>query len=72
MRTDKYRYTIWFNNSFTSTQPYGDNRIYKRELYDYVKDPLEKENVIDEKDYKKIVEDLHKKMLAYLKSYEGK
>ena len=72
LRTDKYRYTIWFNNSFNSSQPYADNRIYKRELYDYVKDPLEKVNAVDDGSYKKILEDLHKKMLAYLKSYEGK
>ena len=72
MRTDKYRYTIWFNNNFNSSQPYADNRIYKRELYDYVKDPLEKVNVIDDSGYKKIVEDLQKKMLSYLKTYEGK
>ena len=72
LRTDRYRYTIWFNNSFNSSQPYADNRIYKRELYDYEKDPLEKVNVVDDGDYKKALEDLHKKMLAYLKSYEGK
>ena len=72
MRTDKYRYTIWFNNSYNSSQPYADNRIYKRELYDYEKDPLEKVNVVDDGVYKKALEDLHKKMLSYLKSYEGK
>jgi arylsulfatase A-like enzyme len=72
LRTERYRYTIWFNNSFNSSQPYADSRIYKRELYDYVKDPLEKVNVVDDGDYKKALEDLNKKMLAYLKSYEGK
>jgi len=72
LRTDRYRYTIWFNNSYNSSQAYSDSRIYKRELYDYVKDPLEKVNVVDDGDYKKALEDLQKKMLSYLKTYEGK
>ena len=30
LRTDKYRYTIWFNNSFRSNQPYAESRIYAK------------------------------------------
>jgi arylsulfatase A-like enzyme len=72
LRTDKYRYTIWFNNSFRSNQPYAESRIYAKELYDYVNDPLEKVNVANDKSYQKIENDLNQKMIGYLKSYEGK
>jgi arylsulfatase A-like enzyme len=72
LRTDKYRYTIWFNNSFRSNQPYAESRIYAKELYDYVNDPLEKINVANDKSYQKIENDLNQKMIGYLKSYEGK
>ena len=72
IRTDKYRYTIWFNNDFRSTQAYNASRIYASELYDYVKDPLEKVNYAGDKSYAKIEGELKSRILEYLKSYEGK
>ncbi len=72
IRTDKYRYTVWLNNDFRSNEPYSDSRVYAKELYDYVKDPLEKVNAVDLKEYKDIVKDMHSKLLAYLKEHEGK
>ena len=67
LRTDKYRFTIWMNN-FTSKQPFNESQIYASEMYDYVKDPLEKVNVVNDKDYAAISKELKAKMLDYFKS----
>jgi iduronate 2-sulfatase len=67
LRTDKYRYTIWMNN-FTSKQPFSASQVYASELYDYVKDPLEKVNVVNDKNYITISKEMKAKMLAYFKS----
>jgi len=67
MRTDKYRFTIWMNN-FTSKQPFNESQVYAFEMYDYVKDPLEKVNVVNDKDYATISKELKDKMLDYFKS----
>lgn len=72
IRTEKYRYTVWLNNEFRSTEPYSDSRVYAKELYDYVKDPLEKVNAVDNKEYTNVVKDLHAKLLAYFKEHEAK
>ncbi len=71
MRTEQYRYTVWLKN-FTSDQVYNADKVYTKELYDYVKDPLEKVNVSDDTKYAAIVADLDKKMVAYFKSKEVK
>jgi arylsulfatase A-like enzyme len=67
LRTDKYRFTIWMNN-FTSKQPFNESQVYASEMYDYVVDPLEKVNVVNDKNYATISKDLKTKMLAYFKS----
>jgi hypothetical protein len=72
IRTDKYRYTLWLNNDFRSNQPFTESRVYGNELYDYVKDPLEKVNYAGDKSYSKIESELKERILAYLKSYESK
>jgi hypothetical protein len=71
MRTEQYRYTVWLKN-FTSDQAYSADKVYTKELYDYVKDPLEKVNVSDDKKYAEIAADLDKKLVAYFKSKEVK
>ena len=71
MRTEQYRYTVWLKN-FTSDQVYSADKVYNIELYDYVKDPLEKVNVSDDKKYAAIAADLDKKLVAYFKSKEVK
>jgi arylsulfatase A-like enzyme len=72
IRTEKYRYTIWLNNKFTSEEPFTEARVYAAEMYDYVKDPLEKVNVANEKNYAEIVANLKKQLLAFLKAHEKK
>ncbi len=68
IRTKQYRYTIWMNNGFRSTQPFNKDLIIGIELYDYKKDPLEKVNVAKDKKYAAVSKDMNSKMLAFLKS----
>ena len=67
LRTERYRYTIWMND-FTSKQAFETSKVYASELYDYEKDSLEKVNVVKDKKYKTAAEEMHKKMLEFLKS----
>jgi arylsulfatase A-like enzyme len=71
LRTDKYRYTIWMN-SFTSKQAFNESQVYASELYDYVKDPFEKVNVVNDKNYTATSAALKSKMIAFFKSQETK
>jgi arylsulfatase A-like enzyme len=71
LRTEKYRYTIWMND-FTTTAPFSANKIYAQELYDLSKDPLEKMNVLNMKNYKKTADQLYDKMVTFFKSQESK
>jgi len=71
MRTDKYRFTIWMND-FTTNDAFSESKVYATELYDYVADPLEKKNVIDEKEYAKTSTELRKQMIEFFKSQEKK
>ncbi len=69
IRTDKYRFTIWMSN-FTSDQPFNANKIYATEMYDYVKDPLEKANVVNDKSYTTVSKEMYNKMVGFFKSQE--
>ena len=68
IRTKQYRYTIWMNNGFRSTQPFNKDWIIGIEMYDYKKDPLEKENVANEKKYASVAKEMNNKMMVFLKS----
>jgi arylsulfatase A-like enzyme len=71
LRTDQYRYTIWMNN-FTSKDTFNESQVYASEMYDYVKDPLEKVNVVNDRNYTSISAGLKSKMIAFFKSQETK
>ncbi len=71
LRTPRYRYTIWMND-FTSKQAFDPSKVYASELYDYEKDPLEKVNVVADKEYIKTSTELNKKMIAFFKTQEIK
>lgn len=43
-------------------------KIYAQELYDYSKDPLEKENVFADKNYAKVAQAMHEKMVTFFAS----
>ncbi len=68
-RTTKYRYTIWMNE-FTSKDVFTDKKIYATEMYDYVKDPLEKVNVVNDKNYVEASKEMYKKAVAFFKAQE--
>ena len=72
LRNNRYRFTLWLNNNFRSEEHFTEDRVYAAEMYDYVKDPLEKVNVANEKEYAKAAADLKKQLLEYLKSQEKK
>ena len=67
LRTEKYRLTLWIND-FTSKSAFDAKKVYAKEMYDYVKDPMEKVNVADAKEYSSIYQDMYAKMLEYFKS----
>jgi iduronate 2-sulfatase len=52
IRTERFRYTVWVGNGFRTWMPYNEEQVVARELYDYEKDPLEKENVLEKPEYK--------------------
>ena len=72
IRTSQYRYTIWMGSAYRSTQKFDNSMIVGEELYDYVNDPEEKENVFNEKKYSSISNDLKNKMLEFFKTQEVK
>jgi len=72
LRTAQYRYTVWMKNDFRSTDAFDKSLILGEELYDYLADPLEKENVIAEKKYTAKSEELRNKMIEYFKAHETK
>jgi hypothetical protein len=71
IRTSRYRYVIWMSN-FTSKNLFDSKKVYATELYDYLKDPLEKVNVVSEKSYVSIAADMNKKMLSFFASQAKK
>jgi hypothetical protein len=59
-------------NNFTSKDTFNESQVYASEMYDYVKDPLEKINVVNDKNYTSISASLKSKMVAFFKSQETK
>jgi arylsulfatase A-like enzyme len=60
IRTKRFRYTEWVTNNYRTYLPYNQNNVLARELYDYEKDPLETENLIDKPEYKQDLMDMQK------------
>lgn len=65
LRTDRFRYTLWMNNGYTSKEAFTEARVYTSEMYDFVKDPLEKVNVVNDANYAKESVELKTKMIAF-------
>jgi hypothetical protein len=59
-------------NDFTTSVPFNTNKVYAQELYDLSKDPLEKANVLKDKNYTKAAKEMYDKMVAFFKSQESK
>jgi arylsulfatase A-like enzyme len=53
IRTKRFRYTEWLSSSYRTYLPYNAKYVAGREMYDYEKDPLETENILDKPEYKK-------------------
>lgn len=51
IRTKRFRYTEWLSNNFRTNLPYDQKFVIAREMYDYEKDPLETENILDKPEY---------------------
>jgi len=60
IRSKTYRYTEWVANSYRTYMPYNQSNVIARELYDYEKDPLETENLVDKPEYKKVLNEMQK------------
>jgi len=53
-RSKRYRYVVWVEKDAAAGGPNG--KTLARELYDYVWDPLERKNLVNEPEYGKIVD----------------
>jgi arylsulfatase A-like enzyme len=51
IRTNRFRYTVWMSKGFRTWMPYDEKLVIAREMYDYEKDPLETESVLDKPEY---------------------
>jgi iduronate 2-sulfatase len=72
MRCERYRYTVWMDNNFRSTQPFDPALVVAVELYDYVNDPDETVNVAEKRKYRRVAKQMEKDMqnffeIQYLK-----
>jgi iduronate 2-sulfatase len=54
LRTERYRYTAWLGEDYRSDQPYRPELFTSGELYDYRRDLLETNNVLDAHDYRRV------------------
>ena len=59
IRTNRYRYTVWFNKEFNASKPYDEKLIVASELYDLENDYNETINIINLPENKTLVEELH-------------
>jgi len=53
IRTGRFRYTEWLSDMYRTNMPYNSKFVMGREMYDYEKDPLEKESILDKPEYRK-------------------
>ena len=70
LRTQRYRYVLWMNNNWRSTQTFDDSLVEAIELYDYTVDPLETVNQTHNSEYEKVIENLKGMMIGYFKNME--
>lgn len=72
IRTDRYRYTEWFENGYRSYKDLKEKDIVGKELYDYEKDPHETVSYIGDKDYAEVEKMMRKKLHDHLKMLHEK
>lgn len=66
IRTNRYRYTIWMDGPWTSTQAFDPKQEIASELYDYQNDPQETINVVQSELYHKAADQMRSKLLTFL------
>jgi len=67
LRTERYRYTAWFEIDLRKGEKASSEKVIAEELYDYQNDELETKNLADEKSYSKVREELANKLNNFLK-----
>jgi iduronate 2-sulfatase len=67
LRTERYRYTEWVGSGYTTAQPFNQNLLVAKEMYDLVNDPDETTNIAEKKEMKDVVKDLSGKLGEYYK-----
>lgn len=63
IRDERYRYTVWVDWKGKKTKA---DKIYAEELYDYEKDPNETVNLVSDKKYSKVLQ----QMRGYWEDYK--
>lgn len=66
IRTEKFRYTEWHGNSYTTEKPYNESNIMSTELYDFETDPNETRNLALDPKYESIIKSLSEKVKSKL------
>jgi iduronate 2-sulfatase len=66
-RTERYRYVVWIGDNFRTTKPYRKDLVVAEELYDYKVDGLETRNVLGDKSYEKVREQMQAYSLEFFK-----
>ena len=71
-RNKTHRYTVWLTDNYTSVRPFDESLVVAEELYDYERDPEERKNLIAEKAYKSVKDELKSQAIEFFKSQEIK
>ena len=66
LRTERYRYTAWFEIDFRKGEKARSEKIIAEELYGYQEDALETKNLVGEPSYANAKEDLIGMLNEYL------
>ena len=65
IRTEQFRMVTWFKGEFPTSKINANNPVIGIELYDYKKDPLEKENLALKAEYSSVLKQ-HREILNNL------
>lgn len=72
LRTGQYRYTVWLKDTFRTRKTFSNDLVVATELYDYVKDPNETVNVVNDPGYIGVTKELNGKMIEFFRSQQKK
>ena len=72
LRNGQYRYTMWLKDTFRTRKTYSNDLVVATELYDYVKDPNETVNVVNDPGYVLVAKELNSKLIEFFRSQQKK